>query len=56
MHNRLLRGSPHVCFYGLNVAKVPEIMPVPVLTKGPYMTDYAEALAEVRDDVISINI
>ncbi len=47
-------GSPEVLDYGVNVAKVREIIPMPVLTKVPDMPAYAEALAEVRGEVIPI--
>ncbi|MBI3592851.1 MAG: chemotaxis protein CheV, partial [Nitrospirae bacterium] len=38
----------------VNVAKVREIIPMPTLTKVPDMPAYAEALAEVRGEVIPI--
>jgi two-component system chemotaxis response regulator CheV len=47
-------GSPEVLDYGVNVAKVREIIPMPTLTKVPDMPAYAEALAEVRGEVIPI--
>ncbi|MBF0559609.1 MAG: chemotaxis protein CheV [Nitrospirae bacterium] len=47
-------GSPEVLDYGVNVAKVREIIPMPGLTKVPDMPVYAEALAEVRGEVIPI--
>lgn len=47
-------GSPDVLDYGVNVAKVREIIPMPTLTKVPDMPAYAEALAEVRGEVIPI--
>lgn len=40
--------------YGVNVAKVREIIPMPTLTKVPDMPPYAEALTEVRGEVIPI--
>lgn len=43
-----------VKFYGVNVAKVREIIPMPELTNVPDMPDYADALAEVRGEVIPI--
>jgi len=54
MYNRLPDGSSESYAYGVNVAKVREIIPMPVLTKVPDMPDYAEALAEVRGEVIPI--
>jgi two-component system chemotaxis response regulator CheV len=47
-------GSPELLDYGVNVAKVREIIPMPALTKVPDMPAYAEALAEVRGEVIPI--
>lgn len=47
-------GSPEILDYGVNVAKVREIIPMPALTKVPDMPAYAEALAEVRGEVIPI--
>ncbi len=47
-------GSPEILDYGVNVAKVREIIPMPTLTKVPDMPAYAEALAEIRGDVIPI--
>lgn len=47
-------GNPEVLDYGVNVAKVREIIPMPTLTKVPDMPAYAEALAEVRGEVIPI--
>ncbi|BCB95890.1 fused signal transduction protein/response regulator [Dissulfurispira thermophila] len=47
-------GSPEVLDYGVNVAKVREIIPMPTLTKVPDMPAYADALAEVRGEVIPI--
>jgi two-component system chemotaxis response regulator CheV len=40
--------------YGVNVAKVREIIPMPSLTTVPDMPDFANALAEVRGVVIPI--
>jgi two-component system chemotaxis response regulator CheV len=54
MHNKQSDGSVEVLEYGVNVAKVREIIPMPVLTKVPDMPEYAEALAEVRGEVIPI--
>ncbi|GER93214.1 chemotaxis protein CheV [hot springs metagenome] len=47
-------GSPEVLDYGVNVAKVREIIPIPIFTKVPDMPAYADALAEVRGEVIPI--
>ncbi|BCB95243.1 fused signal transduction protein/response regulator [Dissulfurispira thermophila] len=47
-------GSPEVLDYGVNVAKVREIIPMPIFTKVPDMPAYADALAEVRGEVIPI--
>lgn len=47
-------GSLDILDYGVNVAKVREIIPMPTLTKVPDMPAYAEALAEVRGEVIPI--
>jgi two-component system chemotaxis response regulator CheV len=47
-------GSPEILDYGVNVAKVREIIPMPTLTKVPDMPAYAEALAQVRGEVIPI--
>jgi len=47
-------GTPEILDYGVNVAKVREIIPMPTLTKVPDMPSYAEALAEVRGEVIPI--
>ena len=54
MFNRLPDGSTETYSYGVNVAKVREILPMPVLTKVPDMPDYAEALAEVRGQVVPV--
>jgi two-component system chemotaxis response regulator CheV len=54
MFNKLPDGSTENYAYGVNVAKVREIIPMPVLTKVPDMPEYAEALAEVRGEVIPI--
>ena len=40
--------------YGVNVAKVREIIPMPRLTTVPDMPDFASAIAEVRGEVIPI--
>ncbi|MBF0564117.1 MAG: chemotaxis protein CheV [Nitrospirae bacterium] len=40
--------------YGVNVAKVREIIPMPTLTIVPDMPEYADSLAEVRGEVIPI--
>ena len=47
-------GTPEILDYGVNVAKVREIIPMPTLTKVPDMPSYAEALAQVRGEVIPI--
>ncbi len=47
-------GTPEILDYGVNVAKVREIIPMPTLTKVPDMPAYAEALAQVRGEVIPI--
>ena len=47
-------GTPEILDYSVNVAKVREIIPMPTLTKVPDMPAYAEALAEVRGEVIPI--
>lgn len=54
MYGKLPDGMPETLNYGVNVAKVREIIPMPVLTKVPDMPDYADALAEVRGEVIPI--
>ncbi|MCC6346379.1 MAG: chemotaxis protein CheV, partial [Nitrospirales bacterium] len=47
-------GATEAMEYGVNVAKVREIIPMPTLTKVPDMPAYAEALTEVRGEVIPI--
>ncbi|HTZ18513.1 MAG TPA: chemotaxis protein [Dissulfurispiraceae bacterium] len=54
MFNKLPDGSSESYSYGVNVAKVREIIPMPALTKVPDMPDYAEAIAEVRGEVVPI--
>ncbi len=54
MFNSHPDGTPEILDYGVNVAKVREIIPMPTLTKVPDMPAYAEALAEVRGEVIPI--
>lgn len=54
MFNATANGQEETLYYGVNVAKVREIMPMPPLTKVPDMPDYAEALTEVRGEVIPI--
>ncbi len=54
MFNSHPDGSPEILDYGVNVAKVREIIPMPTLTKVPDMPAYAEALTEVRGEVIPI--
>ncbi|MDX9714242.1 MAG: chemotaxis protein [Dissulfurispiraceae bacterium] len=54
MYSSLPDGTIEAQEYGINVAKVREIIPIPVLTKVPDMPEYAEALAHVRGQVIPI--
>src|SRR5271169_415686 len=54
MFNARPDGTPEILDYGVNVAKVREIIPMPTLTKVPDMPAYAEALAQVRGEVIPI--
>ncbi|TAN42835.1 MAG: chemotaxis signal transduction protein CheV [Nitrospirae bacterium] len=54
MYNATLDGVTEILDYGVNVAKVREIIPMPTLTKVPDMPSYAEALAHVRGEVIPI--
>jgi two-component system, chemotaxis family, chemotaxis protein CheV len=54
MFNKLADGNVETYTYGVNVSKVREIIPMPALTKVPDMPDYAEALAEVRGQVIPV--
>lgn len=54
MFSALEGGKFETLDYGVNVAKVREIIPMPTLTKVPDMPVYAEALAEVRGEVIPI--
>lgn len=54
MFNGLPDGTSETLDYGVNVAKVREIIPMPTLTKVPDMPEYAEALTEVRGEVIPI--
>jgi two-component system, chemotaxis family, chemotaxis protein CheV len=54
MYNRLPDGVIEKYSYGVNVAKVREIIPMPTLTKVPDMPDYAEALVEVRGQVVPV--
>ncbi|HIJ60657.1 MAG TPA: chemotaxis protein CheV [Nitrospirae bacterium] len=54
MYNALPDGTSELLEYGVNVAKVREIIPMPTLTKVPDMPDYAHALTEVRGEVIPI--
>jgi len=54
MFNKLPDGASESYSYGVNVAKVREIIPMPPVTKVPDMPDYAEAIAEVRGEVIPI--
>jgi two-component system, chemotaxis family, chemotaxis protein CheV len=54
MYNKLPDGTLETYSYGVNVAKVREIIPMPVLTKVPDMPDYAEALTEVRGQVVPV--
>lgn len=54
MYNTTSEGKTEILDYGVNVAKVREIIPMPTLTKVPDMPAYAEALAQVRGEVIPI--
>lgn len=54
MYNTLSDGQQELLEYGVNVAKVREIIPMPTLTKVPDMPEYAHALAQVRGEVIPI--
>lgn len=54
MYNKLPDGVIETYSYGVNVAKVREIIPMPTLTKVPDMPDYAEALVEVRGQVVPV--
>jgi two-component system chemotaxis response regulator CheV len=54
MFNKLPDGKIETYSYGVSVSKVREIIPLPVLTKIPDMPDYAEAIAEVRGQVIPV--
>ncbi|MCE5312581.1 MAG: chemotaxis protein [Nitrospiraceae bacterium] len=54
MYSSLPDGTIESQEYGINVAKVREIIPIPVLTKVPDMPVYAEALAHVRGEVVPI--
>lgn len=54
MLTSLPEGGVETRYYGVNVAKVREIIPMPTLTTVPDMPDYADAMAEVRGDVIPI--
>ncbi|MBI5682703.1 MAG: chemotaxis protein CheV [Deltaproteobacteria bacterium] len=47
-------GAVETSYYGVNVAKVREIIPIPTLTMVPDMPDYADAIADVRGQVIPI--
>lgn len=54
MYASLPEGGIETRYYGVNVAKVREIIPMPTLTTVPDMPDYADAMAEVRGQVIPI--
>jgi two-component system chemotaxis response regulator CheV len=54
MYEMLPDSTTEVLNYGVNVAKVREIILMPTLTKVPDMPAYADALAEVRGEVIPI--
>jgi two-component system chemotaxis response regulator CheV len=54
MYEMLPNNITGILNYGVNVAKVREIIPMPTLTKVPDMPAYADALAEVRGEVIPI--
>jgi two-component system chemotaxis response regulator CheV len=54
MYNKLPDGVIETYSYGVNVAKVREIIPMPPLTKVPDMPNYADALVEVRGQVVPV--
>jgi two-component system chemotaxis response regulator CheV len=54
MYNKLPDGNIELYSYGVNVAKVREIIPIPPLTKVPAMRDYSETFAEVHGEIIPI--
>ncbi|KJU87330.1 chemotaxis protein CheY [Candidatus Magnetobacterium bavaricum] len=54
MYCQLPEGAQETRNYGVNVAKVREIIPMPQLTTVPDMPNYADSLAEVRGEVIPI--
>ncbi|MCI4624556.1 MAG: chemotaxis protein [Candidatus Magnetoovum sp. WYHC-5] len=54
MYDKAITRDYDIKFYGVNVAKVREIIPIPPLTSVPDMPEYADALAEVRGEVIPI--
>ncbi|MBF0317865.1 MAG: chemotaxis protein CheV [Nitrospirae bacterium] len=54
MYCQLPEGVQETRNYGVNVAKVREIIPMPQLTTVPDMPAYADSLAEVRGEVIPI--
>ncbi len=54
MYSSLPDGTVEPRNYGVNVAKVREIITMPTLTIVPDMPEYADALAEVREEVIPI--
>ncbi|MBF0458410.1 MAG: chemotaxis protein CheV [Nitrospirae bacterium] len=54
MHFLAQGGQTEKRSYGVNVAKVREIIPMPVLTTIPDLPEYSNSLAEVRGEVIPI--
>ncbi|MBF0515933.1 MAG: chemotaxis protein CheV [Nitrospirae bacterium] len=54
MYCQMPNGKTETRSYGVNVAKVREIIPMPPLTTVPDLPDYAESLSEVRGEVIPI--
>ncbi|MBF0607778.1 MAG: chemotaxis protein [Candidatus Magnetobacterium sp. LHC-1] len=54
MYCQIHEGVQETRNYGVNVAKVREIIPMPQLTTVPDMPAYADSLAEVRGEVIPI--
>ncbi|KJR42856.1 chemotaxis protein CheY [Candidatus Magnetoovum chiemensis] len=54
MYDPVENNSYSTRIYGVNVAKVREIIPMPTLTFVPDMPEYADSLAEVRGEVIPI--
>jgi two-component system, chemotaxis family, chemotaxis protein CheV len=54
IHNMLPDGKVEKLFYGVNVAKVREIIQKCNLTRLPDMPDYADSLADVRGEIVPI--